>query len=1437
MKGMKKKAFKSMVAFVVAFTMIMSFPSAVFAGASNDDPGQTAYQTVAEQTATPQDQSGDQSQEQASEQTENQNNKGDQTGDSDAAVNSTSKTKAASAKGFGDRDDDRDEEITVTLVYCDSDGNTIKGVDSDTITIGEDAVTLSEKAKTIEGYSYNGAVLGRYLQAPVVQLKVDDGWLRYRSSSGSRWGATSARTVYMKYEENKEHKISFDLNGGTGKTPASLKAKSGDEITMPTADGLSKSGASFIGWSSDKSANDTKDGYSSSKIYKAGDKCYFTELTKDKTYYAIWGSDSAPAQFFIKLDGDEPAEPSHYDSRLYTAGITVADALKVNKNIANDDAAVAANIKTAPTDADIAAKAKAKGIKYDPQTQYVKWYVIKEEGDGSKHVDGIIKNASMISLKYNPNADLSELKGSCPSGKEYKKDTEVTVSDEGTLTREGYTFTGWNTEKSGNGTAYAAGSKITLKENTTLYAQWSPKNGIKYQVKYYTEKRDGTYELYKTSDKTGRTGETVSAAPITIGGFTFDSENTNNVTSAKVKGDGTTVLKLYYKANTYKITYYDEDGSTVIADYTGKRAGDDVDVPDASDVPTKAQDNTYTYGFDHWELTKGETASGKVGTTDLEYTAVYAKTFRNYTVTFKYPNDILNGKTISTNDKYHYNDDLTAPADPETIVNGDYTYTFTGWDKEPSKKVTGNTVYTATFDKTATKHKVTVNYYYQGTNVTAAPSVEKSIAYGQAYTVDSPAVKGYTADTKTVSGTMGAEDKVVNVYYSKNAYNLNVKYFYAGTTTPVAGTTPYSASVEYDAAYSVASPEVTGYTADRTAVSGTMGTENVNEIVYYTANEYTVTFKYPEDIKNGENISARNDYHYNDDLTAPADPETIVNGDYTYTFTGWDKELSKKVTEDAVYTATFDKTATEHKVTVNYYFEGTKDKVAEPKEETVAYNDDYSIGSPSKEGYTADRTSVSGTMGKEDVTETVYYTANTDTKYTIEYYYQKDGKYPTTATTSKQEEGTTDTTVTLTDDQKTPSAIYGKYILDPAAANVFTADIKGDESTTLKVYYKEQISVAFLDYNDNVLSSTDYDYGADVVIPDDPTRAGTAEYSYEFEKWVPKQVIEARSAARTKDDSKTAAVEKKATKDMTYSASYKEIPNEYTVTVNYYKDGTTEKLAETSSAQVAYNGTYSIASPNPEGYTLKNSAQETVSGKLTEAKDITVDVYYTANSYTVTYLDDNGTQLKKYSEKHIGDDIEKPDDPTKASDGNNTYVFGKWDLTTGTEGANGKVGSTDLVYTAVYAASPLSVYTLTVNYVDEDGNAVADAYTEQLKDGREYSVASPDPDGYTIIDPAQKTISGKIKSDTTVNVVYEKDEAVTPKDNDQKDNDQNDNDKKDSGDNNTAKTVTAKAASAKSTTKTGDESDMSLWMLIAMMGLAGAIVPAVVRRKEKKESK
>lgn len=71
-----------------------------------------------------------------------------------------------------------------------------------------------------------------------------------------------------------------------------------------------------------------------------------------------------------------------------------------------------------------------------------------------------------------------------------------------------------------------------------------------------------------------------------------------------------------------------------------------------------------------------------------------------------------------------------------------------------------------TFVYTVKEYTLTINYLYAGTNTVAAAQYTGTVAYKANYSVASPRVTDYTTTTTTVSGTMPADDVVVNVYYS-----------------------------------------------------------------------------------------------------------------------------------------------------------------------------------------------------------------------------------------------------------------------------------------------------------------------------------------------------------------------------------------------------------------------------------------------------------------------------------------------------------------------------------------------------------------------------------------------------------------------------------------------------------------------------------------------
>ncbi len=139
----------------------------------------------------------------------------------------------------------------------------------------------------------------------------------------------------------------------------------------------------------------------------------------------------------------------------------------------------------------------------------------------------------------------------------------------------GYTFEGWKRE---DGTA---ATNFTMPANDVkITGNWKKNGDGTYKLEYWLEKLDGTYE--NTETITGRTGTIGTTASVTeadkkqITGFTFDANNTNNKLEGEIVSGDPLTLKLYYKRNTYKVTY----------DYGTAPSG-------ASTLPTEA---TYKYG-------------------------------------------------------------------------------------------------------------------------------------------------------------------------------------------------------------------------------------------------------------------------------------------------------------------------------------------------------------------------------------------------------------------------------------------------------------------------------------------------------------------------------------------------------------------------------------------------------------------------------------------------------------------------------------------------------------------------------------------------------------------------------------------------------------------------------------------------------------------------
>lgn len=228
--------------------------------------------------------------------------------------------------------------------------------------------------------------------------------------------------------------------------------------------------------------------------------------------------------------------------------------------------------------------------------------------------------------------------------------------------------------------------------------------------------------------------------------------------------------------------------------------------------------------------------------------------------------------------------------------------------------------------------------------------------------------------------------------------------------------------------------------------------------------------------------------------------------------------------------------------------------------------------------------------------------ANTNTKYTVEFYYQKDdGSYPSIASKTEPRTGTTDTTVSVTDADKADKE-NGKYVYDTTAANVESGIVAADGSLVLKLYFKLnqfQLTINYV-YADGTTAATSHSETLTVgntYSVNSPTING-----YTADKTVVSGTMPAENVVETVTYTKRT--------DLSY-------------TVHYYWNGTTESVAQDKTVPgQTFNASVTESPIAIEGYTAVSKASQTIT---IDVSDNEITFYYyknvelTANSKTETY--------------------------------------------------------------------------------------------------------------------------------------------------------------------------------------------------------------------------
>ena len=689
-------------------------------------------------------------------------------------------------------------------------------------------------------------------------------------------------------------------------------------------------------------------------------------------------------------------------------------------------------------------------------------------------------------------------------------------------TRPGYTFHHWSATV--GGAAFTFGNALTTA--LTLYAVWTPNTRTQYTVIHWQENADDDEYSYAESEtKYGTTGAQTSAAAKSYTGFTAQT-----IAQQTIAGDGSTIVNVYYKRNVYNVQFYE------------RKSNRWQEIPNLK-ITAKYQafigDKWPTYnGSSTWSTTSNYSwSSGLQGpyqvnieTMPLNGASFYGPKAGYGSESAHYYVEVLpgeSGETVSgVTYKLHHTD--TSPGTGYTVtVEDQYPITGFTFNSSPSTKIKDD------YDNAKfyyTRNSYNIVYVSGGQTVnTASKKFEESIADAGSYT---PTVKpagmedydfgGWHADPAgeqayTFTGkTMPAQNVTVYAKWNKPVYNGTIYLTIEGTGSSIILSVPKGDTIE--TALNEKQAEIMAQVGEGFTWRGwRTGKDGTGEPFNPQTQITTDVTLYPYYTKDGtftvEYVSGKND------VTAPVDgksyaedsfadlmsPGKLVAADGEY-FLGWsdgaatyqprDKYQIKSnhANDQNVITLTAQWGARPAGTTLTYKANGgagadVVENLANNATVTTRPGTTFSrVGytfkgwdtDPKGEGSIAPNTQVQVDNNGANVLYAIW-TANADTKYTVEFYYQNvDGTY--TLNHSDKRTATTDTTVSVTEADKAAKE-NNKYVFEADNKNnVLSGNVAGNGSLVLKLYFKL-----------NTASYTIHHYlnGTTVKVADDQTGAKT----------------------------------------------------------------------------------------------------------------------------------------------------------------------------------------------------------------------------------------------------------------------------------------------------------------------------------------------------------
>ena len=637
---------------------------------------------------------------------------------------------------------------------------------------------------------------------------------------------------------------------------------------------------------------------------------------------------------------------------------------------------------------------------------------------------------------------------------------DATTAAPNVVTKPGYTFSHWEY----NGTKFEFGSPLT--ENITLKAHWNVNTSTRYTVIHWQEDADDDgYSYVENETLYGTTGAQTSARAKTYNGFTVRA-----ITQETIKGNGATIVNIYYKRNVYEVKFYRRTSG-----FSGW-----------SEMTNKTISAKYGANIrDQWPGGQWKVSpSGSVYQTNIDVMSLGGTSFyetSQYNGSAKYYLEDLNGNYVL--------DHTDTGASTTANISKEDRYNITGFTVNESKSGKDGERYNgASFYYDRNSYNVVYISHGQTVN-TASYKYQQSIADAGNYKLTTPPVgmekyifAGWCADPFGLpeyvfdGKTMPAQNITVYAYWAAPTV-----YGFAHITMEGADgkelIIPYGGTIDESMLPDPQKPAGEGWTfAGWATKNGDTYTpfhfstkiyENIELYPYYTnKSSYTVTYTDGKDTVTDMKRYASG-AHADVQANSFAVPEGKVFLGWAETAGGAVKyQPNDKLRMDASVTLYAVWGDTEGVLSLVYMPNGGTENAV--TEEQIPNNSKVTLKGAifTRPGYTltgwntaADGSGTSFALGAfarvTRIDSNVLYAqwkANNDTAYKVEFYCeQTDGNY--TLKKTEPRTGTTDATVSVTDGDKaygTPTYVYDA----DNANNVESGPVAADGTLTLKLYFK-----------------------------------------------------------------------------------------------------------------------------------------------------------------------------------------------------------------------------------------------------------------------------------------------------------------------------------------------------------------------------------------------